>query len=235
LAIHFGLGNAWLRRDDAARLARDAEQAAGRNDWPSAAASYTSALAVLPGGRTVERRQLEVAQGRSLVMSGDVIEGQQRLEETLHELDAAGQEKGALARDARAELATASYYAAWIMRLEGAAATEWMPEADRARQQFRLLAERTTPAEGAELFQRNLEATIRLEQMDQSEILARPLPKNCPKCKQSLCQRKRKQSASRCNSAGQEQKQPKPGDQEVRREMQKNNAAGLYSGERPGS
>ena len=51
------------------------------------------------------------------------------------------------------------------------------------------------------LFQRNLEATIRLEQMDLSTLLAKPLPKKCCNCK-SLSQRKRKQCQSQCKSAG---------------------------------
>ena len=89
------------------------------------------------------------------------------------------------------ELARSSYYAAWIMRLEGAAADEWKPEAERARQQFRLLAERAEDgkSQDAALFKRNLEATIRLEQMDLNTLLAKPLPKKCCNCK-SLSQRK---------------------------------------------
>jgi hypothetical protein len=43
--------------------------------------------------------------------------------------------------EVRANVGTASYYAAWLMRLEGAAREEWTAEAENARQHFRLLSE----------------------------------------------------------------------------------------------
>jgi len=237
LAVHFGPGRAWLERDDAAALVREAERLSEEAQWEEAAAKYTAALAALPDGPVDERQRLEVALGRALVMSGSMIEGQERLEKTLADLTAAGEELTTVAQSARYELATSSYYAAWIMRLEGATAEEWKPEAEVARQNFRLLAETADSAgsEGdANPFERSLEATIRLEQMDLSELLAKPLPKNCPNCKQGLCQRKRKQCASRCNSEGKKKGEQKE-KQDARQEVKKTNKAGLYSGDRIGS
>lgn len=238
LAVHFGPGRAWLERDDAAALIREAERLGEEAKWEEAAAKYTSALVALPAGPAEERQRLEVALGRALVMSGSIIEGQERLEKTLAELTAAGQDSSPIAQSARYELATSSYYAAWIMRLEGATAEEWKAEAEVARQNFRLLAEApaSSISEGSDASpcERSLEATIRLEQMDQSELLARPLPKNCPNCKQGLCQRKRKQCASRCNSEGKKKGEGKE-KQDARQEVKKTNNAGLYSGDRIGS
>jgi hypothetical protein len=236
LAVHFGPGRAWLERDDAAALVRQAERLEGQSEWEEAAAKYAAALLALPEGPAQERQRLEVALGKSLVMSGSMIEGQERLEKTLAELTAAGEESSPIAQAARYELATASYYAAWFMRLEGATADEWKAEAEVARQNFRLLAESaaSSSADGeGNPFERSLEATIRLEQMDLNELLAKPLPKNCPNCKQGLCQRKRKQCASRCNGDGK-----KPGEKkgdDARKEVKKSNSAGLYSGSRQGS
>jgi hypothetical protein len=238
LAVHFGPGRAWLERDDAAALVREAEKQGEEGNWEEAAAKYAAALIALPAGPAEERQRLEVALGRALVMSGSMIEGQDRLEKTLAELTEAGQDLSPIAQSARYELATSSYYAAWLMRLEGATAEEWKAEAEVARQNFRLLAETSvsTVSEGSDAspFERSLEATIRLEQMDLSELLAKPLPKNCPNCKQGLCQKKRKQCASRCNSEG-KKKGEKKEEQDARKDVKKTNNAGLYSGNRQGS
>ena len=41
---------------------------------------------------------------------------------------------------------------------------------------------------------------IKLEQMDLSILQALPLPKNCPNCCNSLCQKKRDQRLSKCKN-----------------------------------
>lgn len=235
--VHFGPGQYWLQQGDVRALANSAQASAKRGDWEDAAARYQAALAALPETapsetKLQERRDLEVAFGRALVMSGAILEGQEQLERTLQEIDAAGQADSATATAARAELATSNYYAAWIMRLQGATTEEWKAEAELARQHFRLLAERVDAADSP--FQRNLEATIRLEQMDLSELLARPLPKNCPNCKQGLCQKKRKQCAGRCNSSG-KGKQEQTAKKDAREEIKKSKGAGLHSGSWIGS
>jgi hypothetical protein len=152
------------------------------------------------------------------------------LEKTLRELEEAGSGNSPLGIATRHELATSSYYAAMIMRLEGGAPEDWKPEAERARQQFRLLAEQTESESPAAVMQQNLEATIRLEQMDLSELLARPLPKNCPNPKKNLCQRKRKQCSDRCNnpSDGQKKSSEKPEEKDTRGEIKKSNEAAIY-------
>ena len=236
LAVHFGPGRAWLERDDAVALVREAKRLGEAGQWEEAAAKYTAALSALGEGPAEDQQRLEVALGTALVNSGSIIEGQERLEKTLVELNAAGSDSSPIAQSARYELATSSYYAAWIMRLEGATAEEWKAEAEVARQNFRLLAETATNSGSSDAspFERSLEATIRLEQMDLTELLAKPLPKNCPNCKQGLCQKKRKQCASRCKSDGKKPGEKKE-DQDARKEVKKTNSAGLYSGSRQGS
>lgn len=233
VALHLGPGQSWSRHDDAAQLQLAGDRLAAQSQWDGAVEQYVAALAALPDHSHEARSALEVSLGRALVMSGEIVEGQERLAQTLEELDAADQGASPTAAAARYELGVSSYYAAWIMRLEGAAADEWLPEAERARQQFRLLAEQSQSIDPV-VSQRSLEATTRLEQMDLSELLARPRPKNCPNCKQGLCQRKRKQSASRCKS-GDKEGPPKPGERDARKEIKQENGAGLYNGERIGS
>ena len=233
-ALHAGPGRAWLGRDDAETLSGFARKLAADGDWEAAVKKYETAIAALPESAVARRRQLEVELGKSLVMSGEMIAGQERLEKSLAELHEAGEDNSPTARAARYELATASYYAAWIMRLEGATTEEWLAEAEVARQNFRLLAEGADEDdESRAAYERSLEATIRLERMDLSELLARPKPKNCPKCKGGLCQQKRKQCASRAKAPGKKPGEQKPPD--ARQEIKKTNQAGLYSGGGAGS
>jgi hypothetical protein len=65
------------------------------------------------------------------------------------------------------------------MRLEGLGRDEWEPEAEAARQTYKLLAEdaarRGDPAAAAR-HREDLEASVRLARMDLSELQGLPLP-----------------------------------------------------------
>ncbi len=161
------------------------------------------------------------------MQAGQILEAQEDFKSLLRRVD----ETSPLAAAARHELASAHYFTAWLMRLEGATVEEWKPEAQQARQHFRLLAERAGEADAAdvEAHERNLEAAIRLEQMDLSELQALPLPKKCPSCCQGLC--KRKQKGANQQQSGQQEGEKKqtgessPGD--FRKQIKKINSAGL--------
>jgi hypothetical protein len=229
VAWHFGPGQRWLAADVAGEALQRAQAAEAAGDWESAAAGYGAALESLPVGNALTRERLQLAEARAAVRSGELVEGEDSLEKLLAELDVEGRSADAIGTAARHELASAGYYTAWLMRLEGATADEWKPEAERARQQFRLLAEQLKAIAGPEgrAAQENLEATIRLEQMDLSELIARPLPKNCPNCCKNLCQKKRKQFQSRCNNPSSGKPSQKEGPQDARREIQRSQSAGL--------
>jgi len=225
LGLHYGPGQRQLARDRASDPLRAAEAAAAAEQWEQAASLYRQALDTLPEADQRERNRLELAQAQARIYAGEMIEGQEQLTKLLQRLEDDFQGDAALKTSVTHELATASYYTAWLMRLEGATAEEWMPEAERARQQFRLLAEKTEADDGqADAFRKNLEATIRLEQMDLDALKARPLPKKCGNCK-NLSQRKRKQCQSRCKGPG------KPKD--ARQKIQQSRGATL--GKREGS
>src|SRR5688572_30408739 len=85
--VYFGPARQWLQCDDAARLARYADEAAGREEWELAADRYAAALATLPESERKARRGMQVALGRALVMSGAIVEGQELLTATLADLD----------------------------------------------------------------------------------------------------------------------------------------------------
>jgi hypothetical protein len=230
-AWHFGAGETHLARDRADNCVRQAEAAESAQQWGSAARFYQSAREALPEDDP-GRDAIEMAEARTRINAGEMIEGQEQIERLLTKLEGDSQASRPLIDQATDELARSSYYAAWIMRLEGAAPDEWKPEAERARQQFRLLAERAENGKSpdAELFKRNLEATIRLEQMDMSALLAKPLPKKCCNCK-SLSQRKRKQCQAQCKGGGKKEDK-----QDVRKVIkQQQTGAGVNRREGTGS
>lgn len=243
LAWHFGPGRAALERDLASDSLRLASSAGAAENWTGAAAAFRSAGQRLPESDVQDRRRIALAEALAQVRGGALVDGQEQLESLVTELENDPSADAQLLASVRAELATASYYAAWMMRLEGATPEEWKPEAERARQQFRLLAEREMVASGQSATDsqlasaKNLEAVIRLEQMSLEELLARPLPKNCCSNCKNLCQKKRQQRASRCRSGTKEGKQKQAQEQEngTRKEIKKTNSAGLFSGELQGS
>jgi hypothetical protein len=197
----------------------------------------------LPESDTHDRRRIALAEALAQVRGGARAEGQEQLESLVTDLENDPAADTQLLASVRSELATTSYYAAWMMRLEGATPDEWKPEAERARQQFRLLAEREAVSVGASATEaqivsaKNLEAVIRLEQMSLEELMARPLPKNCCSNCKNLCQKKRQQCASRCRVDSKEGKRKQAQEQEdgTRKEIKKTNRAGSFSGQLQGS
>lgn len=234
LAYHFGPGQDQLARDRAARRLDSGAEARELKQFDEAAAGFGMAAEALPKAARQEKQQLVLAEADAKLLKGDNLEAQEQLETLLAELKDDGQATGDLALRARESLAKASYYAAWIMRLEGATAEEWKPEVHRAQQNYRLLAERfesqpTATAQSKEQSAReNLEAAVRLEQMDLAALFALPLPKDCNCNCESLSQRKRKQCQGKCNSKGQGQK-------DAREEVKKMKGAGLSEREGTGS
>jgi len=230
IALHSGPGQDHLGRDKAGFLTRDAEAAATRGDWQEADGLLSRAMHTLPENAHYDRRRLEIAHAKARIYSGDMIAGQEQLQNLIEEMEQVPAVEADLMAAARHELATASYYAGWIMRREGASADEWKPETTRARQQFRLLAEEAAEDDAdRESFAKNVEATIKLEQMNLAALMARPPPSNCPNACKNLSQRKRKQCQSRCRSSGREKekggKEKKPED--VRQQVKQQRGAGL--------
>src|SRR5215470_19533545 len=81
-----------------------------------------------------------------------------------------------------------------------------MMETELARQNFRLLAEESQKEPALRLdYEKNLEATIRLERMDLSELQGLPLPKQCQGCK-NCSQKCRSQRASKCQNPSEKEK-----------------------------
>lgn len=219
LAVHYGPGQRSLARDEAAQHLARARAAESAQNWSAAVASYAAALATLPAEDLRARQAIQLARANARIYTGELPEAIQDLD-TLLDAMVKGQAEASRVREVRASLASAQYYAAWLMRLEGAAREEWTIEADQARQHFRLLAEETAAADPATAaaHRKNLESTIRLARMDLAELQALPLPKQCEGCK-NCSQKCRGQRESR-------NPEPKP------QEKQKD-ARGASVGKRP--
>jgi hypothetical protein len=176
-------------------------------NWQGAFDAWTAALAALPPEKSGPRHQVRLAQARARMFTGELPEAIQDLETLLTDSQSAGGD-AALAREVRATLAGAQYYAGWLMRLESAPADEWLLPVESARQHFRLLAEQAPSGEQAAAFEKNLEATIRLARMDLSELEGLPLPKFCSGCK-NVSQKCRSQRESKCENPGEGEKEKK--------------------------
>ncbi len=192
-AYHFGPGQdrqhadqaagAAQRAQDAARearaiAAREGDEAA-REKWAEAVEAYGEALSSLPSGRTAETRALLLERAKAQMFVSQMPEARRTLSSLVEELANDPSADPAQLDDARGALANAQYYMTWLMRLEGAPREEWEPEIDASRQNYKLLAERSTAAgdeQAAALARENLESAIRLQRMELSELQGLPLP-----------------------------------------------------------
>lgn len=197
-AWYFGPGQDLHARDRSASALEQARAAEEAGEWKQAVEFYAQAQDELPADRTDARQRLELAEARATIMGGDMWSGIESLEALLEEVEG---EDEPLAEAVRAELGAQRYFAAWLMRLEGSGVEDWKPEAELARQHFRMLAEQSD-AEAAEAYKRNVEAVVRLEEMDLSELLALPLPKNCSGNCKNVSQSKSKCKAGNCKKPG---------------------------------
>src|SRR5262245_30265040 len=208
LAYHYGPGQQGSARDRAARHLAEAQTARALGNWSGALALYSRALDALPAADKQLRWPILLARAESRMFTGELPEAMIEMESLLSDLQKAAA-PSRLIEQARARAATAQYYAAWLMRLEGATHEEWMPEVEQARQNFRLLAEQAQQigaSTEALSYQKNLESAIRLARMDLSELQALPLPKQCEGCK-NCSQKCRSQRESMARKQG--EKQPK--------------------------
>ena len=195
LAYHYGPGQAGLAREEAKASIRAALDFEAGEQWQQAIDAYNNALATLPDTETAKRQQLQLARANARIYVGELPEAMLAMEHLLDETAKGSDSK--LENKVRSSLASAQYYTGWLMRLELAEKKEWKEPLEKARQNFRLLAEQTakTDATASEDHQKNLEAVVRLARMDLSEVQALPLPKKCEGNK-NVCSKCRGQKKS---------------------------------------
>ena len=203
LAYHFGPGQHRKAADQVQHHLSIAKSLEGHERWAEAVKAYEAAIAALPADETKTRNKLRLAHAKAQMRTGDLPEAMESLETLLAEVEKAG-DQPETAREVRGTQAAFRYYAAWLMRLEGASSEEWTEQVDQSRQHYRLLAEQAT-SKGepklAEAYEKNLEAAVRLARMDLSELKANPLPKECQGCK-DVSGKCRSQKEGKCKGQG---------------------------------
>ena len=178
LVWHFGPGQRWLARDRAHTLIREAQQAEGEQQWAAAERLYQAAGSLVGNQDPAVRMQMDMALVRARYHQGGAVEAIDGADRILADAKFPTM-PAAMQREARELAGRLHYYAAWVMRLEGAKRDLWLEEAELARQNFRLLTE-SSMAEGRTEYskaqQTNLENAVRLQRLSMTELMARPLP-----------------------------------------------------------
>lgn len=220
IALHYGPGKALYAQDIAHDYAAEAQAFEDAGNFKDAAVAWGAARDNLPLERRDDARRYSLRQAKARMFSNELIEGTAQMQDLLANELAAENPDTAFADTLRGEIAIATYYTAWQMRLEGASPEEWLQETDTSRQLLRYLAESARDAsdtlnEGD--YTLNLEAVVRLEQMGDDELRAMALPKNCPNCK-NVSQKKRDQRASKGKGKGK-------GSDDARKQIQSDGAS----------
>jgi len=185
-AYHEGPGQDRQALESADKAMVAAHSAAKDERWSAAVREYEAALAALPktsaavDESVVQHIQLELNKAR--LESGKLGDAREALEELVEQIAGAPGYDEALLADARKTLARSQFLNTWLLRLEGFDRDIWEPEAEAARQNYRLLAEHAPEAAVAAEHRKDLEATVRLERMAMEDLQAMPLPKQCNGC-----------------------------------------------------
>jgi len=197
LAYHYGPGQERVRCDEASlaiarareagfmarQLALEQGDEAAKPLWAEAEKACGEALALVPPERTADVRALRLERAKAQMWIGQLPDARHEFEALVEEFsaDQKADPKASKAdlRDARTGLAQAQYFMTWLMRLEGSARTEWEPEIEAARQNYKLLAEEAIAmgdATAAESGRQDLESAVKLERMELKDLQGLPLP-----------------------------------------------------------
>lgn len=180
-AFHEGPGQDLVALEDTDAVLVAAHDAAAGGKWKQAVQRYEEAIKLMPAsladgpGRILQdRARLELNKAR--MQASQLPTAREDLEVMMEHFE---QEKDAdpeLVAATRQQLARAQFYTTWLMRLEGVPREEWEPEIDAARQNYRLLAERSEDAGVLAAHQKDLEAAIRLSRIEIEDLQGLPLP-----------------------------------------------------------
>lgn len=202
VVMHFSYGQQWLARDQARDQVARAEAAEKAGDWKAADEAWREAARLVGEEDPELKLRLDLAQVRTRFRTGEAVEAIDRSEQLLNDPRFAAMP--ADFQDEARELAgRIHYYAAWVMRLEGAGRELWMEEAELARQNYRMLVEHPNSSENRAEHQRDLESAVQLQRMSLTELMARPLPKEgqCM-CNQGLTEQMAKRRGQRGKQPG---------------------------------
>ncbi len=184
-AYHYGPGQEQIKLDKVDLRIKAAKEAASNGDWAQAVLLYNEALPMVPVDRVNESQKLRLERDKAMMFNGQLPEAYLDLEALLDELTDSQNPDQELLTQTRSAMANAEYYVTWTLRLEGVGKEGWEPIIESARQNYRLLAENAAKADNLDELkeqQENLEAVIRLANIDLTDLQGIPIPKQC-KCK----------------------------------------------------
>lgn len=210
VVLHFGRGQQWLALDRAHTLVRQGQLAERAEDWARADADYLEAARGIPPENRDLKLRLDLARIRTRYRMGDAVAAIDQSDKLVNDPALAAMPPE-FQRESRELAGRIHYYAAWVMRLEGARRELWMEEAELSRQNFRLVAEKSSAdgeREQAARQQENLESAVQLQRLSLTELMARPLPR------EGKCMSGQGLSEQMGKRRGQRGKGLKPGDEE---------------------
>ncbi len=193
LAYHYGPGQERVRCDQASEaiarardfafqaraLALEQGDDAAKALWTEAEKACGEALALVPPERVADIRALRLERAKAQMWIGQLPDARHEFEALVEELSSDPKASREELRDARASLAQSQYFMTWLMRLEGSPRTDWEPEIEAARQNYKLLAEDAIAMgdkTAAESGREDLESAIKLERMELKDLQGLPLP-----------------------------------------------------------
>jgi len=167
-----------------ATLAEAEADTVASEKWQQTADALGEAQALIHASDLELRNEVRLARARALVRAGDIGTGADDLEALLDSLAETGDGDSPIGLEAREELATAYYFGARLLRLEGAPGEHWREVSARARQNFRYLADRarekSASGETITNHEKNGELVLNLEQSALNELYAKPRPRSSP-------------------------------------------------------
>ncbi len=176
---HLVAGPEHRKMDDIGQALADARSMVADEKYSSAVAKFEKALESLPSEAIADSRRIRLEMAQAKMNASRLPEAHKDLKSLLDELLADEDHDLKFEQHVRESLAGSQFYMTWLMRLEGLPNTEWEPEIESARQNYRMLAETAeTSGESQQATKQreNLEAAIRLARLDLSDLQGLPLP-----------------------------------------------------------
>lgn len=166
VSYHFGPGQTALAYRQAQTHLTEARVLEQSGHYEEAIDAYQAALATLPAldaedaSSNVQRDQLRLAQVRLRFQLGRLAETLDSLNVLVDEVERQHEDRSPLANDVRDLLGRVHFQAMVALRLESAEEAVWKRHWELSRQNFRVLAERTT-GDRNQLDRQNLEVVIK--------------------------------------------------------------------------
>lgn len=215
------LAYAAVEAAEAAACRAKAPGANSQSEYLEAIGNYRRALRFLRASDVEQVIQIRRRMARLYECAGDTPRAASELQELLYDAERLGALSGIL-DEIRNELGAAHYHNAMALRLQEADNASWIREADKARQEFRALAQRTSNADERRTdYLKNLSNAVRLVRSETSGKSGLRFPRNATEakdCKNKLRLEDERQERQNRRERGEQPKEDKSDRSEVTQE-----------------